>query len=161
MKTMPRCLLALACAGAVGPSALGVDDEKKRIPLYTNEDLERVAPYRDQTGVNSKPAAAAAVEPPAVRSRARSEVRGEEYWRREAERVRDRLRPLQERAAELRLRIEERRRRPPRRRENVTPDAQIAVLERRLRRLEDRIRETESRFEDRARRERALPGWLR
>ena len=75
--------------------------------------------------------------------------------------MRDRLRPLQERAAELRLRIEERRRRPPRRRENVTPDAQIAVLERRLRRLEDRIRETESRFEDRARRERALPGWLR
>jgi len=34
-------------------------------------------------------------------------------------------------------------------------------LERRLRAIEERIREAESRFEDRARRERALPGWLR
>jgi hypothetical protein len=160
VKTRPRCLLALACAGAAGAFVLG-DDEKKPVPLYTNEDLERVAPYRDQTGVNSTPAAAAALEPPAERSRARGGVRGEEYWRREAERVRDRLRPWRERAAELRLRIEERRRQPPRRRESGAADAQIAALERRLRLLEDRIRETESRLEERARREGALPGWLR
>jgi hypothetical protein len=156
---MPGCLLALACAGAAGAPAL--DDEKKPVPLYTNEDLDRVAPYRDQTGVNSKPAAGAALEPPAARSRARGDARGEEYWRREAERVRDRLRPLRERAAELRIRIEERRRQPPRRREAGAADAQVATLERRLRLLEDRIRDTESRFEERARRERALPGWLR
>jgi hypothetical protein len=161
VKTMQRCLLALACASAAGAFVLGDDDDKKPVPLYTNEDLERVAPYRDQTGVNSKPAAAAAPAPPAARSRARADVRGEEYWRREAERARDRLRPLRERAAELRLRIEERRRQPPRRRESGAADAQIATLERRLRLLEDRIRETESRLEERARRERALPGWLR
>lgn len=157
MKTMQRCLLALACAGASGALA---GDEKKPVPLYTNEDLERVAPYRDQTGVNSRPAAVAAPEPPPVRSRTR-DVRGEEYWRREAERVRDRLRPLRERAAELRLRIEERRRQPFGRRDGGAAGAQIAALERRLRLLEERIRETESRFEERARRERALPGWIR
>src|SRR6266568_2571359 len=112
MKTMPGCLLALACAGAPGAPAL--DDQKKPIPLYTNEDLDRMTPYRDQTGVNSKPAARPDLAPPDARTR----VRGEDYWRREAERVRDRLRPLRERAAELRLRIEERRRQPPRRRDN-------------------------------------------
>ncbi len=155
MKTMPGCLLALACAGAPGAPAL--DDQKKPIPLYTNEDLDRMTPYRDQTGVNSTPAA----RPDLAPSDARTRVRAEDYWRREAERVRDRLRPLRERAAELRLRIEDRRRQPPRRRDNGAADAQIATLERRLRLLEDRIRETESRFEERARRERALPGWLR
>ena len=157
MKTMLRCLLALACASAAGASALGDDDgaPKKPVPLYTNEDLQRVSPYRDQTGVNSKPVATAGGDLPASPRR----VRGEEYWRREAERLRDRLRPLRERAAELRLRIEERRRQPPRR--GMAGNPQRVTLERRLHLLEERIRETESRFEDRARRERALPGWLR
>src|SRR3954470_6802110 len=31
--------------------------EKKPVPVYTNEDLDRVAPHRDETGVNSQPAA--------------------------------------------------------------------------------------------------------
>ncbi len=153
MKTMLRCLLALVCAGSAGASAL--DDDKKPVPLYTDEDLRRVSPYRDETGVSSKPAAAPTPEPASERGR----VRGEEYWRREAERLRDRLRPLRERASELRFRIEERRRQPPRPRGGV--DAQIGTLERRLHALEERIGEAESRFEDRARRERALPGWLR
>ena len=163
MKTAARCLLALLCAGGAVASALDCDydddDKKKPVPLYTNEDLERVAPYRDETGVNSKPVVAPAAEAPAAPGRAR----GEEYWRREAERLHDRLRPLRERAADLRLRIEERRRRPPSRRggADAQAGAQVAALEQRLRVLEERIRETEARFEDRARRERALPGWLR
>lgn len=151
MKTMPSCLLAVVCTAGAGASAR--DDEKKPVPLYTNDDLRRVAPYRDETGVNSKPAAA-----PAEPAAAGGHVRGEEYWRREADRLRDRLRPLRERAAELRLRIEERRRRP---RVPVSGDPQVVGMERRLHALEERIREAESRFEDRARRERALPGWLR
>jgi hypothetical protein len=150
---MLRCLLALVCAGAAGASAL--DDDKKPVPLYTNEDLRRVSPYRDETGVSSKPAVAAAPEPASERGR----VRGEEYWRREAERLRDRLRPLRERASELRFQIDEKGRQPPRRRGGVDP--QMGTLQRRLSALEDRIREAESRFEDRARRERALPGWIR
>ncbi|HVD77816.1 MAG TPA: hypothetical protein VNH43_09410 [Vicinamibacteria bacterium] len=154
MKTMLRCLLALVCAGSAGASALD-DDDKKPVPLYTNEDLRRVSPYRDETGVRSKPAAAPAPETATARDRGR----GEEYWRREAERLRDRLRPLRERASELQFQIEEKRQQPPRRRGGVDP--QIGTRERRLRALEERIREAESRFEDRARRERALPGWLR
>jgi len=156
VKTMPWCLLALACAGAAGPSALAEvdDDVKKPVPLYTNDDLQRVSPFRDQTGVNSKPAAGGGEAPASPRR-----ARGEEYWRREAERLHDRLRPLRERAAELRLRIEERRRQPPRR--GMAGDPQRVTMERRVRLLEERIREAESRFEDRARRERALPGWLR
>jgi len=152
VKTMLRCLLAVLCAGAEGAAPL--DDEKKPVPLYTNEDLRRMAPYRDETGVNSTPAAAPAVAPTPAKSRAR----GEDYWRREADRLRDRLRPLRERAADLRFTLEERRRQP-----GVRPysDPRIVAGERRLRALDERIREAESRLEDRARREGALPGWLR
>ena len=124
MKRMLRCLLAVVCTGAAEASAL--DDEKKPVPLYTNEDLQRVSPYRDETGGSSKPAAAPAPEPASERGRAR----GEEYWRREAERVRDRLRPLRERASELRFQIEEKRRQPPPRRGGVGP--QMGTLQRRL-----------------------------
>ena len=152
MKTMPSCLLAAVCAAGAGASAR--DDEKKPVPLYTNDDLRRVAPYRDETGVNSKPAAA-----PAPEARTQGDPgQGEPYWRREADRLRDRLRPLHERAAELRLKIEERRRQP---RAPLSGGPQVVAMERRLRALEERIREAESRFEDRARRERAMPGWLR
>ena len=152
MKTMPSCLLAAVCAAGAGAST--GDDEKKPVPLYTNDDLRRVAPYRDETGVSSTPAEAPAVAPAPAKSRAR----GEDYWRGEADRLRDRLRPLRERAAELRFSLEERRRQP-----GVRPysDARIVAGERRLRALDERIREAESRLEDRARREGALPGWLR
>jgi hypothetical protein len=152
VKTTWTRVLAVVCVGAAWPCR--PDEEKKKpVPLYTNEDLRRVAPYRDETGVNSTAAAApAAVTPPGGRAR------GEEYWRREADRLRDRLRPLRERAAELRLRIDERRRRP---RVPVYGDPQVVALERRLRVVEERIREAESRLEERARRERALPGWIR
>lgn len=152
MKTMPSCLLAAVCAAGAGASPR--DDEKKPVPLYTNDDLRRVAPYRDETGVSSTPAAAPAVAPAPVKSGAR----GEDYWRREADRVRDRLRPLRERAADLRFTLEERRRQP-----GVPPysDPRIVAGERRLRALDERIREAESRLEERARREGALPGWLR
>jgi hypothetical protein len=149
---MPSCLLAALCAAGAGASAR--DDEKKPVPLYTNDDLRRVAPYRDETGVNSKPAAAPA---PQARTQEGS-GRGEQYWRRETDRLRDRLRPLRERAAELRLKIEERRRQP---RVPIYGDPQVVGMAHRLRALEERIREAESRFEDRARRERAMPGWLR
>jgi hypothetical protein len=152
MKTTGTCLLAVVCAVAARPGA--PDDEKKKpVPLYTNEDLRRVAPYRDETGVNSTASAAPAPAAPAP-----ERGRGEEYWRREADRLRDRLRPLRERAAELRLRIEQRRRQP---RVPIYGDPQVTALERRLREVEERIREAESRLEDRARRERALPGWIR
>ena len=142
-------------------------EEKKPVRVYTNEDLERVAPLRDQTGVNNTPAAASVSEMPAgqsKRSRAGNTsersggARGEEYWRREAERVRDRTRPLRQKVTDYRGRIEERRSKP-----KVLPysDPQIRAWSLRIDEIEAQIREMESSFEDRARRAGAMPGWLR
>lgn len=150
-KTM--AVWVLSC---VSPSSVlaGPGEAKKPVPLYTNEDLERVAPFRDQTGVTSRPAVQSAPPP----SEARPRAKGEDHWRRAAERLQDRVEPLRERAEELRLKIQERQRKP-----GVLPysDRQIQAWQRRLQRIESRIRLWESRLEERARREGALPGWLR
>jgi hypothetical protein len=162
-KTMPTCFVAAACMALV-IAAGSEEKEKKPAPLYTNDDLRRVSPYRDETGGSSPPADVAPA-PAARGSATKGRIRGEEYWRREADRLRDRLRPLRERAAELRLTIEERRlgAEAGRRRRGSRPGITVPVtaLEHRLRMLEDRIREAESRLEDRARREGAMPGWMR
>lgn len=146
-------------AAGLAACALSVSSwggEKRRpVPVYTNDDLERVSPLRGQTGASSTPAERALAAPgPAERPRGR----GEEYWRREARRLREKLDPLRQRAEDLRARIAERRRRP-----GVRPytDPQVQADERRLALLESRIRGLESGLEDRARREGALPGWLR
>jgi hypothetical protein len=142
-------------------------EEKKPGRVYTNEDLDRVRPYRDQTGVESTPAVSATGETTGGKTRqgrragatAGAERRtAEEQWRRSAEKLQSKLQPAKDRAADLRLKIEERRRQP-----GVRPytDPRILADERRLEVLERRIREAESNFEDRARREGALPGWLR
>ncbi len=134
--------------------------------LYTNEDLDRVRPFRDQTGVRSVPAVAPEDRPAPARADERPRRRGEDYWRHEAARVRDRVRAMEAQAAEVRAQIAERaeegrlvahRRRSgsssgPR--SEATLRAKLATLERRMRQLEDDLA-------DRARRERALPGWLR
>ena len=88
----------------------------------------------------------------------RSAEGDEEHWRSQAERLREKLRPLREKADDLREAIEERRRKP-----GVRPytDPQVVATQRRLEVLERRIREAESSFEDRARRQGALPGWIR
>jgi hypothetical protein len=145
---------ALLCASA-GARA-GRDDEKKAVPRYTNDDLDRVSPLRAQTG-GSTPAP----EPPATAKpepRPPGRAHDESYWRREAERLQDRLQPLRDRVEDLRMRIEERRRNP-----RVRPysDPTIESWQRRLTGLEQRIREAEDRLHERARREAAPTGWLR
>jgi hypothetical protein len=126
------------------------------VRVYTKADLDRLALRRDENGVftTSSPATPTAVEKPA---RGSSE-QGEEYWRREADKVRDRVRPLLERADALRERIAERRRKP-----GIRPysDPGIVALERDLARVLEQARELQERLEDRARRVRAMPGWLR
>jgi hypothetical protein len=59
---------------------------------------------------------------------------------------------------DLREQIEERRREP-----GVRPysDPKVVALQRRIEVIERRIREVEADFEDRARRDGALPGWIR
>jgi predicted RNase H-like nuclease (RuvC/YqgF family) len=145
----------------------GGSEEKKPARVYTNEDLERVAPFRDQTGVTSTPAAPPAGATKEGRSsdlgrdgaRAGKERRSaEEYWRREAQKLRDRLQRPRDQVEELRLKIEQRRRQP-----GVPPysDPSVRTYQRRLEVLEQRIRDAEAALEDRARRQGAMPGWLR
>ncbi len=151
-------LALLLLAGAGGARA----EEKKPVPLYTNEDLERVSPYRDQTGVGSTVDVPS--DPLPARAGDEGRARGEAYWRRQAESVRARLFKARERIEELRARIAEREAQPARRARRTpgpAADLQLESWRRQLSLLEARVREAEARFEDRARREGALPGWLR
>jgi hypothetical protein len=149
-------------AGTLLSSALGGEDgRKKDVPVYTDEDLRRVSPLRDQTGGGMAGADPPAGDGPAAERTApaaKPRDRGEAYWRGEWERLRERLHPLRERAEDLRAQIEERRRAP-----GVKPysDPRVGSLQRRLSALEARIREAEDTLHERARRAGALPGWLR
>ena len=127
--------------------------EKKPVaPLYTNDDLERVAPFKNQTGVASVPPVEGARAAPAA-----PRGRGEVYWRREATQVRQQVRRLEAQAAALRSRMEAERTRPRRSRTGARgPD-----LEARLRALGLAALALEDELMDRARRDGALPGWLR
>jgi hypothetical protein len=166
------CLALFLLAGTAG-----APEGKKPVPLYTNEDLERVSPRRGETGVDSRPDG---VPPPATASASAHEDarelarRGERYWRREADKLRDRLRPRRARMEALRARIADRESDP-----GTTPshragrggtrsratsssrEAQLATWRGQLEALEREVREEEDRFEERARRAGALPGWLR
>jgi hypothetical protein len=158
----------LACAPVAGAGDPGRS--------YTNEDLERVAARRAETGVASVPAFG-----PGPQQTATGGVHDEAYWRREAERLRDQLRPLRQRALGLQLRIEHPAPETRKTKTNPQPAARgqqrrsptptpaptraesdrTAALRDQLRALEDQIRDREARLEERARREGALPGWLR
>ena len=131
------------------------EEKKPAVPLYTNDDLDRVAPFRNQTGVASVPGAETTRAAPLARASSRG--RGEDYWRREAQRVRQQVRRLEAQAASLRSRIEAERTRPWRSRvASRAPEheTRLAALQREAKQLEDELL-------DRARRDGALPGWLR
>jgi prefoldin subunit 5 len=160
---MTSAALALFCGlGLVAPQA-ATKDEKRPVRVYTNEDLERVHPYRNETGVASVPAAAGAAAEarpdPASRTRARSEA----YWRREAARVRERVRALDAQATALRASLAEREEetRLLARRRRGSSGSSASALQARLAALERRRQELQADLEERARREGALPGWLR
>jgi hypothetical protein len=132
-------------------------DEPKAVRVYTNEDLKRVSPRKGETGVLSEPGAEAA-ERSEPKRETLSPARGESYWRREAERLKEWAEAQREAAAELAARADERRKR---RGVLASSDPQIRSWERRIRAIEARVRERQVQLEDRARREGALPGWLR
>lgn len=138
--------------------------------VYTNDDLERVRPFRDELGARSVPNEPAPGRETATSSRhgtrgsERSVDRGEAYWRREAEKLRERLRRLADQREALRARMAERRdeqwraQRGGRGSRASGPDR---TLEARITALERRMRDLEDELADRARRAGALPGWLR
>jgi len=134
-------------------------------PSYTNEDLDRIAPRRSETGATSVPAPSLAA--PAPEPKHEPMAHGEAYWRQEASRLDDRLRPLRRRADALRFKIDHPATRPGRpatkrgaHSRAATADP-VPALQEQLRELEQEIREREDRLGDRARREGAMPGWLR
>jgi septal ring factor EnvC (AmiA/AmiB activator) len=160
--TMTSISLVLFCGLGIGASQAATRDDRPPARVYTNQDLERVHPYRNETGVASVPAApsggAEARPDPDSRARARSEA----YWRREAARVRERVRALEAQAADVRASLAEREqeRRTLVRRRGGSGTSE-ATLQARLSALEHRRRQLETDLEDRARRAGALPGWLR
>lgn len=154
-------VVAWLCVSAAADLAGG----PRTVPVYTNEDLDRLAPYRGQTGATSE---RGAEEPRSPRRRGRGEApalaedvaraRREAYWRREAEKVRLRLDRLRDEAADLRQRVADR---PEKRSARLLEDPQVVAWKRRIALLEARVSEEEMRLVDRARRDGALPGWLR
>lgn len=152
---MEKRIVFLAAALAATSGAGAAETPASRV--YTNEDLARVAPYRGETGVLSRPAQPPA---PALRERESRPAPGRDryYWQREADKVRERVRPLQKDAARLRREIDARWRLP-----GVAPSTDPKLLEwrRELRETEAEIRELEDRLEERARHDGAMPGWLR
>lgn len=150
------CLLVRYLDPRLGAAAAAADERRAPARVYTNEDLARVSGRRGETGVESRPAAAPPAETAAPAGTGAG--RGESYWRGEAARLRQRVEPWRDAAADLRAEIAARQAEP-----GVRPytDPKVRALQRRLETLEARIRDAEDRFEERARRAGALPGWLR
>ena len=135
---------------------------KPPVRVYTNEDLDRVRPFRDETGVSSVPAVPPGAPEAGPRGGERPRARGETFWRREAERVRDRVRTMEAQAAELRAQIAERADEASHlTRGRRSTGSGLTTLRAKLAGLERRMRQMEEDLADRARREGALPGWLR
>lgn len=163
--------LSLDCGTlAAAPAEAKQPASKAKVRVYTNDDLDRIHPLAGQTGGGS-------TAPGEVVEAAEPEPRtpggkkgGEAYWRAEAARVEERARALEERARALRARIAEENEEARRRSRDVVygrrhgaskPARSTAPLEAALASVERRIREVRGDLEERARRARALPGWLR
>lgn len=162
-------LSAVLCL-AEAPSADETPPPRPPSRVYTNADLDRVHPFAHETGVRSVPAVPIGVRGEAPAPREPKRGRGEDFWRSEARRVRGRLADLAAQRdglrAEIAARESERRStpRPARGGRSAaslsagSPDARLLA---RLASLERRMRDLEDDLLDRARRDGALPGWLR
>jgi len=165
MKREWMCVVLLAAASS------GRAGERRGAVVYTNDDLARMTPLRGETGVTSVPA----FRPSERTGEKPAEARGEAYWRGEGEKVQGDLRRLRREGDQLRGRIEGLKREAreaafraatssrskPSRARGDSYEARIAALQDQLGRLELDVREREARLEERARREGALPGWIR
>ena len=151
---LPLLVLALGTAGAA--------EEKKRVPVYTNDDLDRVAPLRGQTGVDSSGVPVTHAPPP-ERGADRGAIKAEAYWRREADKLRARQERTRDRIENLRSRVSavEAQSGPRSGEARARGAAQVEIWRGHIALLEARLREEDGQFADRARRAGALPGWLR
>ena len=165
--TYPAQAVALSLVLGLPPALQAAEDKPptRRPParVYTNADLDRVHPFAAETGGSSVPAVATDEASPARPAESRRKGKGEEHWRAEAARVRERLRALEERAAALRSQIAERSSQSEvfGRRRSSAGKTSVAELQASLAAVERRARLTQEDLEERARRDGALPGWLR
>jgi hypothetical protein len=122
---------------------------------FDDSDLER---YRRGRAPDSPPAPASASSAPAANERDLN--REKVYWRKEAERHEREVARIDANLRRLQWRLNEKRSKP-RNREWLTEDPAIGLLEDSIRSLSEERRRLEERFRERARKEGALPGWLR
>lgn len=173
--------LCLSCFNQPARAEEEARASRPPVRVYTNADLDRFAAMRRPRGTplpprgegqgggsiieprGDTPSAEAAPEPAVEKARTnaaepRDDSRKEAHWRKEAARVRERVRQAEQSAEALRKRIDARWRRP-----GVLPssDPLLQTWQSRLRAVEERVRELEADLDDRARRAGAFPGWLR
>jgi hypothetical protein len=144
--------------------------QKRAVPLYTEDDLQRVHPRRGDTGVLSVPAVVPGPTRPASLTSSRrshvdtDETAQENYWRRESLRHQQKIARLRKTAAGIRRQIDERKRELEQERgsrKRGSGGASVASLAGRLADVETEIQAADTEFEERGRRAGALPGWLR
>jgi hypothetical protein len=123
---------------------------------FRDDDLER---YRRRRGPESAPASApAAALPPATPPR--DLTRERVHWRKEAQQHEREVAKVEASLRRLEWRLNEKRARR-RSREWLTEDPSIALLEDSIRSLAEERDRLRARFHERARKEGALPGWIR
>jgi len=121
---------------------------------FSDDDLER---YRRGRAPDSVPTTPTAAPPPVA---ARDLTRERVSWRKEAQQHQREVAKIEAKLRRLEWRLNEKRSRR-RSREWLTEDAAIGLLEDSIRALSEERRRLEEGFRERARKEGALPGWVR
>lgn len=123
---------------------------------FGDDDLER---YRRRRAPDSVPATPPAAPPPPVAA-PRDLTREKVHWRKEAQQHEREVAKVEANLRRLEWRLNEKRSRR-RSREWLTEDPTIGLLEDSIRTLTEERQRLEERFRERARKEGALPGWIR
>ena len=121
---------------------------------FSDDDLER---YRRGRAPDSVPTTPTAAPPPVA---ARDLTRERVSWRKEAQQHQREVAKIEAKLRRLEWRLNEKRSRR-RSREWLTEDPAIGLLEDSIRALSEERRRLEEGFRERARKEGALPGWVR
>lgn len=127
----------------------------KPVPTFSDDDLER---YRRARAPETPAAVSAA--PPRPAATPRDLTREKVYWRKESEQHQREVARIEAHLRRLEWRLNEKRSRR-RNRDWLTEDPAIGLLEDSIRSLTEERQRLEERFRERARKEGALPGWLR
>ncbi|MBK5256847.1 MAG: hypothetical protein JJE39_12500 [Vicinamibacteria bacterium] len=160
--TLLTLSLAALSLGASAQAVCSLPPDVLSTPhVFTNADLERMAACRYQTGAESRPGSRSRTSgpPPTRRSTGPMAKDGAGAdWRAQWRAIDQKARRLRLEAKELRQEASEAPRDPKKR---PTGRRSPSLLEARARSLEAEAKELEDEFQERARREGALPGWLR